>query len=407
MKKLIPILVVLLSVAMLNNSNACTSIIVSGKVTADGRPLMWKHRDTNNDMNKLMYFMGEKYSYTGIVSLGKSELTDIWMGMNSAGFCIMNTASYNINDGEDSNEGYSEGRVMAMALSVCQTLEDFEEFLKGLEHPTGISANFGVIDAFGGVAFYEVGEHKLYKQDISDANIAPLGYMVKTNYSDNGNQLSGQGYARYITASDVFLNDAINGGISVKSILENAERNLVNGYTGDDLRELATSADKTRMVHFKDNIARRASTSSTIFKGVIPGEDPMSTVMWTVCGWPLATVAYPVWMNKDMVLPELLTAAKGTTSALCDAGLDIKQKALPITKGHGQDYLDINIIYNNDNTGVMQWIMPLEEKVFEITEKNTKSWGSRVPDLKQLQTLYMELDKLIIETYKNKGVSLK
>ena len=26
-------------------SSACSSVVISGKVTPDGRPLLWKHRD--------------------------------------------------------------------------------------------------------------------------------------------------------------------------------------------------------------------------------------------------------------------------------------------------------------------------------------------------------------------------
>ena len=40
----------LLLVACAIQALACTSAIVSGRLTANGRPLMWKNRDTN-DMN--------------------------------------------------------------------------------------------------------------------------------------------------------------------------------------------------------------------------------------------------------------------------------------------------------------------------------------------------------------------
>mgnify|MGYP002224951843 CR=1 FL=1 len=34
---------------------ACTSIIITGKATPDGRPLMWKHRDTGAPYNHISY----------------------------------------------------------------------------------------------------------------------------------------------------------------------------------------------------------------------------------------------------------------------------------------------------------------------------------------------------------------
>ena len=33
----------------------CTSAIITGKATPDGRPLMWKHRDTGEDNNRVDY----------------------------------------------------------------------------------------------------------------------------------------------------------------------------------------------------------------------------------------------------------------------------------------------------------------------------------------------------------------
>ena len=39
---------------------ACTSAIITGKATPDGRPLMWKHRDTGQENNKIEYVTGEK-----------------------------------------------------------------------------------------------------------------------------------------------------------------------------------------------------------------------------------------------------------------------------------------------------------------------------------------------------------
>ena len=53
--------------------NACTSVIVSGKATPDGRPLMWKHRDTGTRYNHITFEKGEKYNFLG---LANSDSTD-------------------------------------------------------------------------------------------------------------------------------------------------------------------------------------------------------------------------------------------------------------------------------------------------------------------------------------------
>ena len=45
---------------------ACTTAIVSGKYTADGRPLLFKQRDTPQLENKLVAFQDGKYRTDGL-----------------------------------------------------------------------------------------------------------------------------------------------------------------------------------------------------------------------------------------------------------------------------------------------------------------------------------------------------
>ena len=56
-----------LSVLLLEVAFCCTTAIVSGKYTVDGRPLLFKNRDTGFAQNKLMYLTDGKYDYTGIL----------------------------------------------------------------------------------------------------------------------------------------------------------------------------------------------------------------------------------------------------------------------------------------------------------------------------------------------------
>ena len=44
---------------------ACTSIIITGKATPDGCPLMWKHRDTGAPYNHIGYFDEGGYRFLG------------------------------------------------------------------------------------------------------------------------------------------------------------------------------------------------------------------------------------------------------------------------------------------------------------------------------------------------------
>jgi len=401
--KQLTILLVFLILTLANRIDACTSVIISGKYTSDGRPVMWKHRDTSNENNKLIYITSGKYEYIAMVNVGEKELTEAWMGMNSRGFCIMNTASYNLNPGEDENGKYSEGEIMARALASCASLEEFEELIESLDKPTGLEANFGVIDAHGGAAYYEVGDSSITRINVNDLSVAPLGFVVMTNYSFNGDPETGQGYARYITAYNLFYQAAMQNSLTVEFIMSNAERNLLNGFTGVNLADLATSEDRVKMVHFRDNIARRSSTSSVIFKGVAPGDDPAETMMWAVGGWSLASVAYPVWLNDEYILPELLTAPVNENSGMCTMALRMKKESMPVTRGHGQDYININKIYNSNQSAYMQWIRPLEDEIFQLTAQALNNWNKPIPTSKQIRELYNAIDRLVRLTYMNHG----
>jgi hypothetical protein len=105
-------LLCLLFLVVLQPLLACTTAIISGKFTPDGRPLLWKNRDTGDRDNKLMYFTDGKYDYIGLVNSKDTAGKDVWTGMNTAGFAIMNSASYNLNSSEDTAEAINEGMVM-------------------------------------------------------------------------------------------------------------------------------------------------------------------------------------------------------------------------------------------------------------------------------------------------------
>ncbi len=141
--KLILSLTVFFLVLLNLTAEACTSIIISGKSTPDGRPIMWKNRDTDTYQNAIKYFNDGKYSSIGLIDSDDPSGESVWIGYNSAGFAIMNTASYNLimNDSIDLKD--REGIVMREALMQCATVAEFESFLNNHQKPLGVEANFG------------------------------------------------------------------------------------------------------------------------------------------------------------------------------------------------------------------------------------------------------------------------
>ena len=83
----------------------------------------------------------------------------------------MNTASYNLKDDDIKGDG-SRGKLDAKSLEKSvKTVQDFEHFLDTLPRPMRVEANFGVIDAYGGAAYYETNNERYYKKDANDPNL--------------------------------------------------------------------------------------------------------------------------------------------------------------------------------------------------------------------------------------------
>ena len=226
MKKLIIALIIFLSISF--SINPCTTAVVSGKATDDGRPLLLKNRDADALQNRLVYFFDGKYKFIGLVNSEDKENKEVWCGFNSTGFGIMNSASYNLKMNDTTKISDLEGKIMKMALERCATLEDFEKMLNDLPKPFGVEANFGVIDANGGAAYYEVDNFKFIKYDANDPAVAPNGYLIRTNYSFAGEENKGYGYIRYETAKGLFQQHTKDGKISFEFLINDVPRCLVH-----------------------------------------------------------------------------------------------------------------------------------------------------------------------------------
>ena len=144
---------------------ACTTFIISGKHTADGKPILFKNRDTDQKQNSLVFFNDGLYKYIGLADGTEEWNKMVWGGYNETGFAIINSAAYNNNEGDTSSFKDQEGVIMKLALQKCATLKDFENLLESLPKPMGLDANFGVIDAYGGASYYETGNYNFKKFD--------------------------------------------------------------------------------------------------------------------------------------------------------------------------------------------------------------------------------------------------
>lgn len=360
------ILIVIIILFLSNVLTPCTTAIISGRVTSDGRPLLWKNRDTDDLDNVLKYFISTKYDFIALVNSKDTNAVNVWQGMNSAGFAIMNSVSYNIYTGKEIKNKDKEGVVMKLALGKCATVDDFEKLLNSLEKPMGLETNFGVIDACGNAAYFETDHYTYKKFDINDPEVAPDGYMLRTNFSICGKEDIGQGYERFTIEEELFKNARTEKKINVKFILQDVARCLRHGITRIDLKEeCGQDASEIKFVPFIDFIPRYYTSASVVIQGAKNEKDLGNMVMWTVLGFPPCSVVYPVWFNKEGVLPEILSAGKNGNALLCDYALMLKEKCFPIKRGRGMNYININALYNKSGTGIMQILQPLENEIFD------------------------------------------
>ncbi len=400
--KNITFIIILLLVFSDLASEACTSIIISGKYTPDGRPIMWKNRDTDTYQNAIKYFNEGKYHSIGLIDSDDPTGKSVWIGYNSAGFAIMNTASYNLIMQDTIDVKDREGIVMREALMQCATVDEFESFLNDYKKPLGVEANFGVIDAKGGAAYFEVSNFTYKKLDVNDSGLAPMGYIIHTNFSFTGDPNTGSGQIRYKTAGDLFYQAAQQNNLSVRFILQDVSRSLWHSLTKTDLKNsFSQNPDEQKFMNFTDFIPRYFSSAAVAIQGVKPGENVEYTTMWTVLGFPLTSVVTPLWLCMGKDQPAQVTLDKNGVAPLCDKAIQLKQQLFPIKKSYGENYINVNALYNGSGTGIMQKLKPLDDLIFDEATKKLDQWRNNKDFKQEIPEFYMFMDQKISEQYSN------
>jgi hypothetical protein len=381
--------------------NACTTAIISGKFTKDGRPLLIKVRDTDELQNKLLFFSDGKYEYIGLVDSRDSLGISVWAGANSMGFAIMNSLSYNLNAG-DTTLVTGNGVLMKRALQSCATLEDFEEMVKAYPGLKELEANFGVIDAKGGAAYYEIAKNKFTKFDANDPLIAPFGYLIRSNFSYSGDRKEDIGLIRYQTAEEVFKEAYSTNNFSFQFLIKNFARCLKQSLTKTNLLEnIPASSEELVFVNYQDFIPNYFTSAAFVVQGVKEKESPSLTTIWTVLGFPLCSVAIPTWVKGGKELPSVLLADASGNAPLCSMALKLKEKVFPLIKGYSTRYINLASILNKNKDGIMQKLMPLEDSIINDAEQELNRWRNKGIEDSEIRKFYERVDMQIKSFFKN------
>lgn len=356
-------LLILLIVSITKPADACTTAVISGKATADGRPLLWKNRDTSNIHNEIILLTTGPLRGTAVVNAGARK--SIFMGVNEAGFCIENSLSKDLGT-KGKKSGPGNGRLMKQALETCRTVADFKQLLEKTNQ-TGrrTVANFGVIDAQGGAALFETGPTSFTMFDANDPAVAPHGYIVRSNFATTardfpanptpeqlGKIYSAERYSQACSRLDLQKEK----GITVDYLIRNLTRDLSDTKgtpwpgTVNGVKQTLPTVIKT-----DNTISRSTTVSAAVFQGVKPGEDPRLATMWTILGNPSFSLAVPCWVEVQEIADPLAD----------DKGAELGEIAITLRAWSKSD--DGKGIHTEYLPGIWSDLWPVEDQILKLT----------------------------------------
>ncbi|MCO6044831.1 BPL-N domain-containing protein [Aeoliella sp. ICT_H6.2] len=368
---------------------ACTTAVISGRATVDGRPILWKNRDcADKPRNEVALLSEGRYRAVAVADAGKRAAA--WMGVNEAGLCIENSLSRDLLQGPKPRKGPGNGGFIKQALLTCAKVEDVQRLLEAT-NKTGrkTRGNFGVIDAAGGAVMFEVGARTYKMFDANDAQIAPDGYIVRTNFATTAHDLPAcpavesvgalTAGKRYVRASELLASCGA-GKLDTQTVVQRFTRDLMDdtgaavpGSLNSDASEMPPAiCNRTSISHNK-------TVSAAVFHGVRPGEDPRLTTMWVMLGDPKLSIAVPCFPTQSVVA-DPLEGAKG--AELCELPrtlYDINRARQP-----GQ-------IRTQGLADVWQDVLPLEAKHLQRVSAAREEWADSQVDDSQVDALHSEL----------------
>jgi len=351
-------------------ARACTTGIISGKATLDGRPILWKNRDTTELHNRVVRGEGGRFTYVGVANGGDPGGVQIWSGVNAAGFAIMNNVSYNL--GTRADDSTQEGTFMRLALQTCATVEEFQALLAGTDGGGRlVAANFGVIDARGGAAYFETDEKGWHR---FDAAAAPGGFLVRTNYSQSGKPGGGAGYLREARARELVGGLQAAGRLTPETLLAEVARDTANPHIAS-----FPAAARQGFAYTGDSINRSSTVNAFVVHGVPDGDKPGRSTAWVVLGQPVTGVAVPLWVEAGAVPAEL--DGRRPLAPLHAAFDRVRLHAYPDHEDDRLRYLDAARLYDPAK-GLVAPFLDLEAANFRDVRKALEA---PEPDLKALQ----------------------
>ena len=379
----------------------CTIGIFMGQATSDGRPILWKNRDVTNAVQKFCYYSpmiyGDDTTLAFTANAYSNDTTRVYMGLNAAGFAIMNANTYNLND--YLSDGIDDGAIMRMALQSCRTLEDFERVLD-ITSMLGRKDcwNFGAIDGAGQGAIYECANHSYTRFDAIDSLMEGGSYILRATFSFSGGD-SLDGFSRYKRATHLVRQRLRVQPVDVQFVLQTLSRDLANPF--DDPYPLPYDGSQNgRPAGFilarNVTINRDISRSVVVIQGVAPGEDPALATIFGIIGPPVLSVAYPLWVRAECVPPAL---HDGTEVPMY--GQVMRRHSLLYSLTGDDDYLDSRYLMGKNGVGLFTYTMPLETSTLNSAENYVSIWRQEIPNREVFANVQNTLAESIFANYQS------
>ena len=378
------------------NLSACTIGAASGRATADGRPMIWKTRDTYHKNNEVFYNDEYKYKFIGVINAEEGDPA-IWQGVNEKGFAILNSQSSDLKKFKEYSSDKENGTFMRKALGYCASVAEFEELLKRTNNAVReTTTNFAVMDAAGEAAIFETANERYRKFDATCPNTAPKGYVARSNFAfsagEQNNRSRKKSMARYKRTSKLLESFYADGKVSYKDILRGQMRDFSDKQSKTisvPFRAKWSPEDIYGYVECYYSICRNSTVSTSVFVGVLDGEDPRLSTMWTILGQPAAAVAIPYWpVGKTPV-----EADGEVTAPLCDAALKIKSLLFDYKKR----YIDTFKLRDDKGDGLWKILFPAEDRIFAETEAKLAKWRKSGPEVEEMLTMENKLAAEVLE----------
>lgn len=359
----------LLSISVLSVSSvafACTIGAFGAGSTADGRTVLWKNRDVDDQDQELRFWNNGRYRF--VSNAYAIDTLNAWAGINEAGFAIMNSNAYNLGP-KLPHDGPDDGNIMSYALANCASLADFEKYLDSLnwvgrETP----ANYGASDSTGAAAIFETSNTWYIR---CDAAADTLGYTLRANYSFSGDSVRLRGLNRFRRAFEVCSTRRAAGPVDVRFILGTLARDLGQpGFSPYPLPFAGTYGTLPEGYLPTDTTVCRLKTRSVeVIVGPRPGAGPGTGMVWFLPGSPLTSLPIPAWVAAESV-PAVLDGPD--RAVLCDEAIRLRD--------HLHSYLGNATAINTRTLAVvLEYFAPVESAIFRLVDSCEAAWSDNGP----------------------------